>query len=431
VISSQERALADLSLALPVDSLVPGDLTGSETLAQNLLRYEDLFADAARHLGRVDVTWTGAAAEAFHRDFALQPAAFAAAATAFHTAGYALDSYVIAFDSVREAAALALETFQRGVRAAADARAAAAVTGTVPAGGPLDLRTEPAGMQDRLTAVEKLAAARDALDRAGETAADTLRNAMTDAPAQVTALQHLGSFFAGVVNPFADSPEHTEFVVGGARGLLDTALAAANPALPFLSPPLFGSTLDDLQWKAGGNPTSAWSTAGAVVLPMAADGAGVSGVVAKWGGRALRLSTEEEIATGLQAAVPTKGVNLTPEDLYAFGNTTFPRPPRPSDVPSMMDGVIPAQPLPGETFPDGASTYIDPALAPLTGQYHRLPKGTDVTDAMAVMRDGTDRLEKSNHGPGHVTIYPTRDMSLEELQRRFSALPWEYVGRKR
>ncbi len=428
---SYERAFTDLSLAMPVEALVPGDLAGTDTLAQNLIRYEDLFADAARQLRRVDLTWTGPAAEAFHRDFALQPAAFAAAATAFHTAGHALGSYVLAFDSALDTATTALTTFQRGVRAAADARAAAALTGAVPADGPLDLRTAPDGLQDRLTAVEKLAAARDALDRAGETAADTLRTAMADAPTQVTALQHLASFLVGVVNPFADSPERTQFMVGGVRGLLDTAMATANPLLTFASSPLSGSALDDLQWKAGVNPTTAWSAAGAVVLPMAADGAGVPSAVARWGGKAVRLGTEQEITAGLQTAVPPKGVNRTPEDLYAFGNTTFPRPPRPSDVPSMMDGVIPAQPLVGKRLPDGASTFTDPTLAPIRGQYHRLPMGTDLTDGLAVMRDGSDVLKESTHRPGHATIYPTREMSLEELQARFSQLPWEYAGRSR
>lgn len=427
---AEERAFADLCLALPVEGLVPGDVSGTATLSQTLLRYEELFADAARQLGRVDVTWTGATADAFHREFRLQPAAFLAAASAFHTAGYALGSYVIALDSAREAAAVAVATFQRGVRDAVAARAAASPVGAVPAGGPLDLRAEPAGMQDRLAAVEKLAASRDAVDRAGETTADTLRAAVADAPAQVTALQHLGSFLGGVINPFAASPEREELLAGGARGLLDTAWSASTPGIGLLMPNPWGARLDDLEWKAGVNPLTGWHTAGAVVLPMAADGAGIAGAAAMWGGRLGRLHTEAEIAAGLEVAVPLKGVNRTPEDLYAFGNTQHPRPPRPGDLPSMMDGVIPAQPLPGR-LPEGASTFIDPTLASLRGHYHRLPAGTDLPSGVLVLRDGRDMFDDSLHNVGHATIYTTDDITLKDFQQQFLALPWTHSGVKK
>ena len=125
---------AELLLGPPVEQLVPGDAVGIDQLAQTMLRWSELFADAAQALRRVEVVWSGQAADAFQSEFQLQPTAFASAATAMDDAGYALGSYGIAFHSAREAAGIALETFQRGVRAGLAARAAAKII-AAPAGG--------------------------------------------------------------------------------------------------------------------------------------------------------------------------------------------------------------------------------------------------------------------------------------------------------
>ncbi|WP_295702779.1 putative T7SS-secreted protein, partial [Lapillicoccus sp.] len=268
-------AYGDLMLAMPVERLVPGEPVGIDRLAQSMLRWSELFADAAKALRRIDVVWTGQAADAFQAQFQLQPAAFADAATAMDDAGYAVGSYGIAFHSAREAAAIALETFQRGVRARLAARTAAAaasaaaggVGGFMPTSGPVDLRDEPAGLQDRLTGVEKLSAARQALLQAGERATTTVREAMAHAPEQVTALEHGANFMSGGWNQ-----ERTDFTVGAARGMLDLSGQATFPVVaPLVMNPV-NQALDDLEWRWNIGSGSGFHQAGAIVIPAIATG---------------------------------------------------------------------------------------------------------------------------------------------------------------
>ncbi|CAN5157296.1 hypothetical protein BH11MYX1_BH11MYX1_01980 [soil metagenome] len=121
----------------------------------------DLFADAAHSLGRVEVVWTGEAASAFSAEFELQPAAFTAAAGAFHDAGHALGSFAIALDSARHAATAAVDLFQHEVRAALVPRAAT--------GGGLAAATVSGGCcrpRDRSTSATSLLATMGARARA-------------------------------------------------------------------------------------------------------------------------------------------------------------------------------------------------------------------------------------------------------------------------
>jgi len=149
-------------------------------MAQTMLRFSEVFADAAHAL--VDVLWLGRAAQAFQDEFERQPAAFKNAALAFHDAGFSLGSHAISMYSARQSAGAALQVFQRGVRAAHDAQSVAAVVGGLPTSGPLNLRTQPAGLQDRFTGIEKLDAARQQLQRFGSLAARKLREAIAAAP---------------------------------------------------------------------------------------------------------------------------------------------------------------------------------------------------------------------------------------------------------
>ena len=228
--------------------------------------------------------------QAFQNEFDLQPAAFKTAAHAFHDAGYALGSYALSMDSARKAAALALEVFQRGVRAARDAHAAAsaASAGLLPTSGPLDLRSQPAGLQDRLTGIEKLDAARHQLDRAGSDAARMLRDAMALAPRQVTTLQHAANFFA--TNPSALlNQEKVDFAAGGARAAADMTVLAATVAMPtprsVLGMNHLESQLDDLERKHGVNPRSGWHTGGSILLPAVAS-PGIGAFLSRLGSKA-------------------------------------------------------------------------------------------------------------------------------------------------
>jgi hypothetical protein len=117
-----------------------------------------------------------------------------------------------------------------------------------------------------------------------------------------------------------------------------------------------------------------------------------------------------------------------PRDLYAFGNTQGPRPPRPGkDVfPDALGQIGPESP----PFPNGASAFGDPKAAPLTGHFHRLPKGTHLPDGIKVVADGADVNPRSPHPRTHHTIDPSKPMPYNDFVEKFMKLPWEYVGKK-
>lgn len=413
-------AFADLIQALPPERLVPGDPDGGDQLAQSLLRFSEVLADAAHALNLVDLIWVGDAADAFENEFHLQPTAFKTAATAFHDAGYALGSYAISLDSARQAAEAAAAVFQRGVRAAHDAHAAAsaAIGGLLPTSGPLDLRTEPAGLQDRLTGTEKLDTARHQLDRAGTDAARTLREAMALAPRQVTPVQHAANFFATDPTSLLNK-EKLDFAAGGARAAADLAVLGATVAMPTPASVLrmnhLEAQLDDLEWTHGANPRSGWHTGGSIIIPAAAT-YGIHGLVARAGSTAPRI-----VATD----IPPKGINVAPSDLSAFGNKSAPRAPRLTDMKVGTDGMLVPQRPPE---PIGASTFADPSIAPLKGHFHTISEGTEMPRGLAVVRDGTD--VGGPNAPTHATIYATEPMPPEVFAERFLGLAWKYGGRK-
>jgi hypothetical protein len=119
---------------------------------------------------------------------------------------------------------------------------------------------------------------------------------------------------------------------------------------------------------------------------------------------------------------------VTPVDLYAFGPRSGPKPPRVGvDLSPDAIGMVGPETPP---FPAGASTFADPALAPLTGHYHCLPKGTPLPAEMAVVADGIDVNPNSPHAAAHHTFYPLNRMSVDQFTALFLALPWQYAGKK-
>jgi RHS repeat-associated protein len=128
-----------------------------------------------------------------------------------------------------------------------------------------------------------------------------------------------------------------------------------------------------------------------------------------------------------RANVVDDGPARTPADLHAFGNREMPRPPRPGQDFGVDDAgqVIPESP----PLPRGASTFGDPHQSGLTGQYHRLPEGTELPPGLNVVADGSDVIPNSPHPPTHHTIYPTESMSPEAFSQAFSDLPWEHAGK--
>lgn len=121
--------------------------------------------------------------------------------------------------------------------------------------------------------------------------------------------------------------------------------------------------------------------------------------------------------------------DVTPRDLHAFGNRSRPRPPRALGDFHLASEEEPV--APGELpLPSGASTFADPARAPLDGHYHVLPAGTALPEGLAVVEDGPEVVPESPYEPTHHTIYATRVMPYTEFRDKFLSLPWRYVGKK-
>lgn len=116
------------------------------------------------------------------------------------------------------------------------------------------------------------------------------------------------------------------------------------------------------------------------------------------------------------------GVILT-ITLYAFGNRTFLRSPRPNlDLTLVNTLVIPTQP------PTGASTFADVRYAPLTGHYYRLDEGTRLPSGLAVIPDGKE--VGGTRSLTHHTIYPSHPMPIIEFVEKFLNCGWVYAGKK-
>jgi RHS repeat-associated protein len=131
-------------------------------------------------------------------------------------------------------------------------------------------------------------------------------------------------------------------------------------------------------------------------------------------------------ARGTQAVAEAEVV--TAQDLFAFGNKTAPRAPRPVQDFQVESGATVGPEYP--PLPKGASTFADISQAPLTGHYHRLPAGTELPPGMSVVSDGPSVVPNSPHLPTHHTIYPTKPTTVETFAEEFLRLPWEYGGKK-
>jgi hypothetical protein len=117
-------------------------------------------------------------------------------------------------------------------------------------------------------------------------------------------------------------------------------------------------------------------------------------------------------------------------DTNRYDLTAAPRAPRPAQdfgVSSPGDTVGPYSPSSPTDVAHGASTFTDPKLAGLTGQYHVLPVGTQLPDGLGAFADGADV-----GGPmpaGHWTIFPTAPMTVSEFGDLFLSLPWQWAGK--
>ena len=124
-----------------------------------------------------------------------------------------------------------------------------------------------------------------------------------------------------------------------------------------------------------------------------------------------------------------EGGSGTTSDIYSFGNKSSPRGARPMQdfgVES-FDSIVGPEHGP---LPKGASNVLNVNDAPLNGHYHILPAGTQMPDGLDIVADGIDVVPNSPHGVGHHTIFPTREMTVNEFNELFKSLPWQYGGKK-
>ena len=325
-------ALSDLAHGLPAEGLVPGDAGGVAAVADAMAGYAELLADAARALGRIEVSWEGLAASRFRDEFGLQPGRFGVAAGCFEAASTALGRYAATLASAQVAASRARDLFAEGMRAAV---AAAGGPLGVDA-GPLDVLLSPAGREQRLAAVELLERVRDEVDRAGNEAAECLGAVMASAPEPVSGWQHAWNFLLAV--PWELNQERRDWAAGAGFGILDTLVLASNP-LP-IALWVGVSTkrqVNELEWRLGADPRSGFHTAGAVVVPGVLTGAVGSGP-ARFGITITELDTKPPESINL-----FRGMRAAPDGFPELGETAKTLGVRPNtDIPVVNGTVDPA-----------------------------------------------------------------------------------------
>ena len=123
------------------------------------------------------------------------------------------------------------------------------------------------------------------------------------------------------------------------------------------------------------------------------------------------------------------GNNIVINDTYVFGNGTKPGDARSSIDFGLENGydTISAQEPP---LPCGKSVCADPYETNLNGTIYQVPAGTELPDGLAIVYDGRDKVP-NGHAPGHSTIYPTRDMTVDEFNELYQSMPWVKVGKKK
>lgn len=73
-------------------------------------------------------------------------------------------------------------------------------------------------------------------------------------------------------------------------------------------------------------------------------------------------------------------------------------------------------------FGKGVSLTSDPLNAPLSGNYFRIPAGTQIPNGVNIIRDGSDLYPGSDRGPGHHSFYPTEATSGIDFNNAYKNL---------
>ena len=119
----------------------------------------------------------------------------------------------------------------------------------------------------------------------------------------------------------------------------------------------------------------------------------------------------------------------TTEDLYAAGRADGTRPVRHDrdfdvDSDTVIVGGGPAPTSPNDKI-KGVSNFAsnEDVSREVRGWAHRLPAGSELPEGVRVHADGEDVDGYAVRG--HRTIYPTRELTLDEFRRKLESLDWQ------
>ncbi len=224
-----------------------------------------------------------------------------------------------------------------------------------------------------------------------------------------------------------------------------TVADRTTPSLPPLPPaPRDAQTYAEVYWSyfnlfTAPKSVDGWDTAarigqglGWVMTAVGATGAatvealGIGGMAvgeaatAAWGwatGAGAAAAASRELGSGSQSTCETAPGEIRP-DLFRTGNTNGPSPIRVGSdiVPDAAGNVRPTNP------PSGLSTFDSVENLPTKGRVWRLPGAADLPGGVNAIPDAPP--------PGHFTIGPTGEMSLEEFLGSLGELPWVDTGTK-
>lgn len=297
------------------------------------------------------------------------------------------------------------------------------------------------------TAVGVIAGAAHTLEAVGAEAGFNSRSA--DAHADFDADRGPGDD-SGESNPADETDPVPDPELGAEHGRTDpvvperTAAESGEPREPSSSPEADGTAHEE-DPSVSGTPDTADSeealvpgelvdvdedgeTAAAVEDPVELPQPGLADTAPQAIGDADSGQTAaQEVAAGVDGGFRADEA----EQLYAFGNKEAPRPvrlERDLELKDLNDIVGPFAPEHPTDLVLGASTFIDPQRAPITGKYHVLRPDAEIPPGLGVHADGED--VGGNAPWGHRTIYPTERMTAGRFIELVAGLDWEFVGDK-
>ncbi|MBB5155488.1 putative T7SS-secreted protein [Saccharopolyspora phatthalungensis] len=390
---------------LVAEDIIPGDLAAVAEVGEHLTKLGDAFERAGQGIKSIDSGgWTGQAGDAFRENYLEKaPAEWLKAADAFADAGKAVLDFQKVLAEAKEKATRAEEDLERANAAsqAAASKHNAAVeayesgsSGTAPA----DF-VDP-GAEARARAQAEIAAAKAAVQEAGDRAAKAVTEAATAAPATPSKLAQIGANLIDNVQITGDmlydfGAGAVEGVVGAAQGLwgLGEAYfysqpaawaidpegkaafdkAASTTAMSALENPYQAvkSVVDVDGWKQ--NPMKAVGSMAPDAVASVVGGAGVASRAAKAGGKIGDMARDLGKTTKTADRLGDVGRHTpdAPRNTPPWGDYGSLPPERPAgwhDAPPLYDKFDPddGKPFGPQGSPEAHAPEPEPPHAPST-----------------------------------------------------------------